>query len=131
MGGSRAPTQPGPTGEHGLWTFAAAFLSVLGLAGGVMTWGLTGVVVSSLAMSMACWCLIALGDLGGPARPVRTAAAYGIGVTCMLGLLAVGELGGLLLVLALVVTSPHVGWVRRWWAAGRSPTSPCRRAWWR
>ena len=121
MGGRRALAQPGLTDDHGLWTFVAGFLSVLGLAGGVMTWGLTGVGVSALAMSMACWCLLALGDLGGPPRPVRTAAAWGMGVTCMLGLLAVGGLAGLLLVGALVATSPHVRWVRRWWVEGRSP----------
>ena len=121
MGGPRLVRQPEAADDHGLWSLAAGLLAALGLVGGVMTWGLTGVLVSCLSMSMACWCLVALGDLARPAHPVRTSAAYGTGVTGVLGLLAVGGLGGVLLVVLLVATAPHVRWLRRWWDDGRSP----------
>lgn len=107
-----------------LWSFAARGICLTGLVGGVLVWGVVGVLTTALVLVFLCWWLLLIVGVSGRHRRARIARRLGLGLTGAAGLVAAAGVVGFALLVLLAVFSPLVGFLRRsgrWTPADASP----------
>ncbi|MET9270645.1 hypothetical protein [Kribbella sp. NPDC003557] len=102
----------GRSGGSGVWSWSVALATAIGLICAIISWGLSSVVLSVIVLTSVAAVIAASAwaEDGRRAVPRILRAGFGAGLAApaAVGLIAVLKLAGVLLVLALVVTTPAV-----------------------